>query len=600
MNNQEQTNIKGGEFLIKHQSPAEIFIPEEFSEDQKMMAEACQQFIEKEIYSRIEEIEHQENEIGKKLLEKAGEIGLLGVSVPENYGGIGMSFNTDLLIVDVFGSAGSFSTTYGAHTGIGTLPILYYGNEEQKSKYLPQLVSGNKKAAYCLTEPSAGSDANNGKTKATLTADGKHYLLNGQKMWISNGGFADVFIVFAKIEDDKNLSAFIVERDFGGITMNEEERKMGIKGSSTRQLFFNDTKVPIENLLSTRENGFKIAVNILNIGRIKLAAGVLNGCRHTLDNSIQYANQRIQFNTPISHFGAVREKLARMAIKTFVTESAIYRTGKNIENAIEDLVNSGMNAEQAKLKGVEQFAIECAGLKVHASEVLSYVVDEGVQIYGGMGFSEEAPMARAYRDARITRIYEGTNEINRILMVGMTFKRAMKGELPLISHATAVANELLAIPNFGENEGLSIGELCHKYIKNLKKLVLLLSGKAVQKYGMELDHQQELLMRLANISIEAYTSESALLRAMKMKNLYGEEKAAIPLKMAVVYIHEAMDIALKSAKEAANLLSDGDELKMLLLGIKRFTKTDNFDIITEREEIAKWLVDNNKFDLRPW
>ncbi|MBU2884944.1 acyl-CoA dehydrogenase family protein, partial [Gilvimarinus agarilyticus] len=390
-------SIKGGEFLIRETAAADIFIPSEFTEEQKMMAQATKDFIDKEIQPVREKIEKQEGNIVPDLMTKAGELGLLGVSIPEAYGGLGMNFNTSMLIADIIGETGSFSTTYGAHTGIGTLPILYYGTEEQKKKYLPLISSGEWKSCYCLTEPDAGSDANSGKTKATLSDDGKHYLINGQKMWISNAGFADLFIVFAKIDDDKKLTAFIVEKTFGGITMNDEEVKLGIKGSSTRQVFFNDCKVPVENMLSDRENGFKIAVNILNIGRIKLGAGVLGGCKEVANYSVNYANERKQFNTAISSFGAIKHKLAEMAIQTWVTEAASYRAGQNIDDCIADLIADGMEDGQAKLKSFEQFSIECAIIKIIGSEALDYVVDQGVQIYGGMGFSEDAPMARAYR-----------------------------------------------------------------------------------------------------------------------------------------------------------------------------------------------------------
>ena len=483
-----KASIKGGEFLIKETTAAQVFIPEEFTEEQLMIADTCREFLEREIWPRLDEIDKAKSpELISSLMDKAGELGLLGTSVPEEYGGFGTNFNTSMLVAEVTGAGHSFSVALSAHTGIGTLPIVYYGNEEQKSKYLPKLASGEWKAAYCLTEPDSGSDANSGKTKATLTEDGKYYVLNGQKMWITNGGFADIYIVFAKIEDesgkpDKNLSAFIVERTYEGITMNEPEHKMGIKGSDTRQIFFNDVKVPVENLLSDRGNGFKIAVNILNIGRIKLGIAAVGGSKEVINNAVNYANERKQFETPIAQFGAIKHKLAEMAVKVYASETASYRAGQNIDDLIEDLKSQGMDDSQAKLTALEQFAIECAIMKVHGSEVLDYVVDEGVQVYGGMGYSADAPMDRAYRDARINRIFEGTNEINRMLVVDMLLKRAMKGELDLMGPAMAVAKEIMSIPDFGadEEEGLFVAE--KKVIRNLKKAALMVAGAAVQKF----------------------------------------------------------------------------------------------------------------------
>lgn len=587
--------IQGGEFLVRETEAKEVFIPEEFSEEQRMMAEATQDFIDKEITPNIDRMDSLEQGFMVSLLDKAGELGLLGISIPEEYGGLGMSFNTSMLIADVLGSAGSFSTAYGAHTGIGTLPVLYYGTEEQKQKYLPKLVTGEWKACYCLTEPDAGSDANAGKTRAVLSEDGSYYKITGQKMWISNAGFADLFIVFARIEDDKNLTAFIVEKGFGGITMNDEEKKMGIKGSSTRQVFFNETPVPVENVLSSRNNGFKIAVNILNIGRIKLGAGVIGGCKETLNNSIRYANERKQFGVSISSFGAIRQKLANMASKTYATESACYRAGQNIEDRIQSLIDSGMPEAEAKLKGVEQFAIECAIMKVHGSEVLDYCVDEGVQIYGGMGFSAEAPMERAYRDARISRIYEGTNEINRMLLVGMAIKRAMKGEIDLMGPAMGVAKELTSVPDFTVRDMSGTFAKEKEVLKNLKKAVLMIAGKAAQDFGVQLNDEQEVLMCVADMMIEIYVTESALLRTEKLIGIRGEEACRQQENMAKLYLYMAVDKIQSKGREAIVSFAKGDEQKVMLMGLKRFTKSDPYNVKELRRSIAGYLIEKDAY-----
>ncbi len=594
---QKKNAIKGGEFLVRETEAHDIFIPEEFTEEQRMMAHACQEFIEKELSPLRDRIDSmKEPELTPQIFKKAGELGLLGVAVPEEYGGLGMSFNTSMLIADVIGSAGSFSTTYGAHTGIGTLPILYYGTEEQKQKYLPKLASGEWAASYCLTEPDAGSDANSGKTKAALTEDGKHYLINGQKIWITNAGFADLFIVFAKIEDDKNLTAFIVEKTFGGITMNEEEKKMGIKGSSTRQVFFNDCKVPVENMLSERGNGFKIAVNILNIGRVKLGVGVIGGCKEVINLATNYANERKQFGQPIANFGAIKYKLAEMAVRTFATESASYRAGQDIEDNIDDLIASGMPETEAKLKGVEQFAIECAIMKVHGSEVLDYVADEGVQVYGGMGFSADAPMERAYRDARISRIYEGTNEINRMLLVGMMVKRAMSGDLDLMGPAMAVAKELIGVPSFATPNGAALFSEEKEILKNLKKAVLMVAGKAVQTFTSQLSEEQEVMMNIADMLIEIYAAESTLLRVEKMVSMQGEAACQLQKNAALLYLHEAIEKVHSAGNEAIISFNTGDEMKVMLMGLKRFTKVNKpINPKVLRREIAEAMIAKNEY-----
>lgn len=587
--------VKGGEFLIKETEAQQVFIPEEFTEEQQMVAQTCKDFLEKEVFTRLDEIDSMKNpELMPSLMDKAGELGLLGTSIPEEYGGFGMNFNTSMLVTEVIGAGHSFAVALSAHTGIGTLPILYYGNEEQKAKYLPKLATGAWKAAYCLTEPDSGSDANSGKTKAILTEDGKHYLINGQKMWITNGGFADIYIVFAKIENDKNLSAFIVERSFGGITMNEEEKKMGIKGSSTRQVFFNDCKVPVENLLSSRENGFKIAVNILNIGRIKLGAAAIGACKRIINTAVNYANERKQFGISISRFGAIKHKIGEMATRTYVSESAAYRAGQNIEDTMDALIANGMPEAEAKLKGVEQFAIECAILKVHGSEVLDYVADEGVQIYGGMGYSAEAPMDRAYRDARINRIFEGTNEINRLLSIDMILKRAMKGELNLMGPAMAISKEIMSIPDMDEEEdGLFAAD--KKALRNLKKAVLMVAGAAVQKFMLKLSHEQEIIMNIADMMIEVYASESAILRTEKLVSQRGEVSCAHQIDMAKLYLNDAVDKINTAGKNAINSFAEGDEQRVMLMGLKRFTKLAPINTKETRRRIADRLIAENKY-----
>ena len=594
MDTTDKKTIKGGEFLISETQYQDVFIPEEFDEEQVMIAQTCRDFLAAEVFPNLDRIDAQEEGLMQSLLEKAGELGILGVSIPEEFGGFGKNFNTSMLVADIIGAGHSFAVALSAHTGIGTLPILYYGNEEQKAKYIPKLGTGEWKASYCLTEPNAGSDANSGRTKAKLSEDRKHYIINGQKMWITNGGFADIFIVFAKIDDDKNLTSFIVERDFGGITMNPEEHKMGIKGSSTRQVFFNDCHVPVENMLSERENGFKIAVNILNIGRIKLAAAAIGASKKVIDHAINYSNERVQFERIISKYGAIRHKLAEMATKVYAVESASYRAGQNIDDAYDALVAGGMDASKAKLKSTEQFAVECAILKVWGSEALDYVVDEGVQVYGGMGFSADAPMDRAYRDARINRIFEGTNEINRLLTVDMMLKRAMKGELDLMTPATAVASELMSIPDFGEpDDTLFAAE--KKIIQNLKKATLMVAGSAVQKLMMSLSKEQEILMNIADMASYVYVAESAMLRTEKLVSLRGEEACAGQLNMMRIYFVEAVDAVAKAGKEALWAFAEGDELRMMLVGLRRFTKMEPFNVKAARQEVAQQLIAANRY-----
>ena len=588
--------IKGGEFLVKETEASEIFIPEEFNVEQQMIKQSCQDFLDQEVYPQLDEIDSMKRpELMPSLMDKAGQLGLLGTSVPERFGGFGMNFNTSMLIAEVLGAGHSFAVAMSAHTGIGTLPILYYGTEEQKNKYLPKLATGEWKAAYCLTEPDSGSDANSAKTKAELTDDGKHYLINGQKMWITNGGFADVLTVFARIEDDKYLTAFIVEKDFGGITMNEEEHKMGIKGSSTRQIFFNDCKVPVENMLSERGKGFKIAVNILNIGRIKLGVAAIGACKAILDRSIKYSNERKQFGKSISAYGAIQHKLAESAARTYASEAAHYRAGQNIDDAYDSLVEEGMDPAQARLKSVEQFAIECAILKVHGSETLDFVVDEGVQIYGGMGYSADAPMDRAYRDARINRIFEGTNEINRMLVLDMMLKRGMKGELDLMGPAQAVAKELMAIPDLNSNPENRLWEEEKKVLANLKKAALMIAGAAVQKFMMKLSDEQEILMHLADMLIQIYAAESSILRTEKLAAIKGEENCSYQIDLSRIYLYYAIDQVHMAGKQAIYGFAEGDELRMMLLGLKRFSKASPFNLKAARRRVAEVMIKENHY-----
>lgn len=587
--------IKGGEYIIRDTKPEDIFTPEEWTEEQNMIASMCDDFITQEVVPNLDRIDKMEEGLMPSVLDKAGELGLLGLSVPEDLGGMGVDFKTSLLATERLGKGNSFSVAYGAHTGIGTLPILYYGSDAQKEKYIPKLASGEWKASYCLTEPSAGSDANSGKTKAVLTDDEKHYVINGQKMWITNAGFADVLTVFAKIGDDKNLTAFIIDADAEGISLNPEEDKMGIKGSSTRQVFFNDVKIPAENMLSDRGNGFKIALNILNIGRIKLAAGVLGGSKEATSYSIKYANEREQFGRPISKYGAIRHKIAEQIIKNYVVESATYRAGQNIDDAIQSYIDDGMDKGEATLKGIEQFAPECAILKVAGSEALDYVVDEAVQIYGGMGYSAESPVERAYRDSRINRIFEGTNEINRMLTVDLVLKRAMKGEIDLMGPAQKVADELMSIPDMGDTpEGTFANE--HKALKGFKKTILMVAGSAVQKLMETLAKEQEVLMNIADLSIETYLAESVLLRVEKLIATKGKEACEEEIAIVKTFFYDTADRINKSGKDAINAFVGGDEAKMMLMGLKRFTKIDGYNTKEARQKIAKRAIDANEYN----
>ena len=513
MSIQNKIKLDGGEFILKDISPDEVFSPEDFSEEQKMIKDTVIEFIDREIWPQKMRFEEKDYDLTVEMMKKIGDLGLLGVNVDQNYGGLGMDFVSTMLVCDyISGSSGSLATAYGAHTGIAILPIYLYGNEEQKNEYLPKLTSGEWFGSYCLTEPTAGSDANSGKTKAELSEDGTHYLISGHKIWISNAGFANLFIVFARIEDDKNLTGFIVPNDpNNGIKLSEEEKKLGIHSSSTRQVFFEKTKVPIENLLGERNGGFKIAMNALNVGRIKLGAGNLDGQRRVISGAVDYANNRVQFKQPISNFGSIKEKIAMMATSCYAGESSCYRAASDVQSKIDEYVSNGLSKQESELKGVEDFAIECSILKVGVSEDMQNCADEGIQIFGGMGFSAETPMESAWRDARIGRIYEGTNEINRMLMVGMLLKKAKKGELDLMS---ALQNSM---KDNGEDRVGSIDELKHEIsiVNNFKKVFLLIMSKAFEKYGEEIEKNQQVLLALSDIMIETYFSESTLKSTIK-------------------------------------------------------------------------------------
>ncbi len=592
--------LRGGQFLVKETNCEDVFTPEDFSEEQLMMKEAVTEFVDRELWPNKARFEKKDYAFTEEMMRKASEMGFTGVSVPTEYEGLGMGFVSTMLVCDyISGTSGSFSTAYGAHTGIGTMPIVLYGTEEQKKKYVPKLATGEWFGAYCLTEPGAGSDANSGKTKAVLTDDGKHYLISGQKMWISNAGFASLFIVFARIEDDKNLTGFIVEYDAenpNGITLGEEEHKLGIHSSSTRQVFFSETKVPVENMLSERGNGFKIALNVLNIGRIKLAAACLDAQRRTITESVKYANERVQFNTAIVNFGAIKAKLANMATNVYAGESASYRAAKDIENRIAIRQSEGNSHEEAELKGVEEYAVECSILKVAVSEDVQNTTDEGIQIFGGMGFSADAPMESAWRDARIARIYEGTNEINRLLAVGMMVKKAMKGHVDLLGPATAVKDELMGIPSFDTPDYSELLSEEKEMLAKLKKVFLMVAGAAVQKYGPGLEEHQQLMLCAADILIEIYMAESTILRTEKMAKNKGEDNVKAQIAMSQLYLYNSVDIIASKGKEAIISFTEGDEQRMMLMGLKRFTKYSNMpNVIALRNSIADKLAAENKY-----
>ena len=594
MSTKNKTKLKGGEFLLKESLSNEIFTPEDFSQEQLMMKDTIIDFMDREIWPDKMKYEEKDYGLTVKAMKKIGELGLLGVSLEEKYGGMGMDFTSTMLAVDyVSGTSGSVATAYGAHTGIAILPIYLFGNEEQKQKYLPKLASGEWFGSYCLTEPTAGSDANSGKTKAVLSDDGTHYKISGQKMWISNAGFADIFIVFARIEDDKNITAFIIPNDpKNGIELGEEEKKLGIHSSSTRQVFFSDTKVPVENLLGERNGGFKIAMNALNVGRIKLGAGNLDGQRRSISISTDYANNRIQFKQPISNFGAIKEKLASMATSCYAGESACYRAANDVQSKIDEYQSSGLSRQESELKGVEEFALECSILKVAISEDMQICADEGIQIFGGMGFSAEAPIESAWRDARIGRIYEGTNEINRMLIIGMLLKKAMKGSLDIMTPYQDILN----------NKPLSIEEKCQTFddeiilVENIKKIFLLLLGKAFEKYGSEIEKNQQVLLSLSDLAIEAYLSESTLKRTIKNIKRSSVEDQFDQINMTKLYIYEACQIVLKKSNDVVNSIIDlksQDELYSSIAGKLKYSENPN--IFELKTKIAEKIISENRY-----
>lgn len=592
---QKQAEIKGAEWLIRESDSSASFIPEDFNEEQQMVKDMCTSFLDAEVLPLIDRIDKLEEGLMPSLVQKAGDQGLLGTSVPEDLGGLGKDFITSTLVNEALGGGFSFSVAVAAHTGIGTLPILYFGTAAQKEKYVTKLATGEWKGAYGLTEPGSGSDALGAKTTATLSADGKYYLLNGQKCWITNGGFADIYTVFAKVDGDK-FTAFIVERDFEGFTRGSEEHKMGIKGSSTVQLYFQDCKVPVENVLGEIGKGHIIAFNILNIGRLKLCAAATGGAKRALTTSIEYANTREQFKTPIGRFGAIKHKIANMAIQVWVAETALYRTSKWIDDLEKELLAEGKPFNEALLGAAEEYAIECAMLKVFGSEMLDYVVDEGVQIHGGNGYSDEYIISRAYRDSRINRIYEGTNEINRLLTVDMVLKRALKGRIDLMSAAMAVTKELMSIPDFG-NDGEESFAAEKKLVAGFKKAILLTAGAAVQKLQMKIEQEQEVLMHVADMAIDTFHAESALLRAVKLVEQKGEQNCNMEVDMMRTYLYDAADRIHKHGKDAINAFADGDEQRMMLLGVKRFTKAAPFNSKDARRKIADKLLADNKYPL---
>jgi len=590
-----KTKISGGSFLLETRQPDEIFTPEDFSEQHQLIGQTAEEFAVNEIVPNIERIEHKDFSVTRDLLKKAGELGLSSVEIPEAYGGLEMDKVTAAVIADHIAKYAGFATTWGGHTGIGTLPIVYFGTEDQKKKYLPQLASGEIVGAYALSESTSGSDALNCRTRAVLSSDGKHYVLNGEKMWITNAGFADLFTVFAKIDGEK-FSAFLVERDFPGFSIGAEEHKMGIRGSSTCPIILNDCKVPVENLLGEAGKGHLIAFNILNVGRFKLGAMCVGGGRVSLENAIGYAKQRKAFNKAIADFGLVREKIANMASLLYVGESLVYRTVGMMDAALSEVDKSAADAAKQTLKAIEEYAVECSIIKVWGSEMIDYIVDETLQIYAGYGFVEEYPAERAYRDARINRIFEGTNEINRLIITGFLLKRAMTGQLPLLPAIKKLMDEVLSGPSSGDEFDGSLAEE-KKLVGQAKKLGLFAAGAATQKYMQAIQDQQEIMGAIADMTIETYAMESAVLRTQKIVAAKGESAAALPLAMTRVYLSQAMEKVESAARKVIAAVADGDMLRTQLAILRRLAKHEPFNTIALRHDIALKMIERGKYTL---
>jgi len=586
-------NLQGGEFLIKEQESKYTYIPEEINEEQAMFRSMTMDFLDRQVHPLREKIDKQsENpDLIPKLMVEAGKLGMLSAALPEEYGGMAVDFNTETFLSEDLGTSQSFSVAVAAHTGIGTLPFLYYGTEDQKKKYLPGLGNGSLKAAYCLTEPDSGSDALSAKTKAVLSGD--EWVLNGGKMWITNGGFADIFTVFAQVDGDK-FTAFIVEKGTPGLTIGKEEVKLGIKGSSTCQVFLENVKVPKENLLGEVGKGHKIAFNVLNIGRFKLCAMVMGACKKSIDIATHYANDRVQFGVPISSFGAIQQKIAQMAIYTYATESATYRVSGLIQDKIEALMSEGKSKVEAKLLAAEAYSVECALLKVLGSESLDYVVDEAVQIFGGTGYSEDYPVASMYRDARINRIFEGTNEINRMLSVGQILKKAMKGEIDLMGPAMKIQEELMEIPDFEDADDSVVLYQEHKSVNQAKKAILMLAGAAAKKYMLELEKKQEILMNLADMLIHVFTAESIILRTKKLVDK-STSNSEYQIAMTQCYVNDALEKMYLSGKHLLAEFAEDDMLIMMHMGLKRFTKYPIINTLALKKKIAKKLIEEKKY-----